>query len=107
MQSSWQRVGSIAEQAADQFYQRLFDQNPDYRELFKGNLRRQGYMLMTMLDTAVNSMSRLEDILPAVQALGQRHVSYGVKEAGRGRGRAVMDPGTGLGDDFIPEVEAA
>ena len=40
---------------------------------------RQGMMLMTSLSLAVSGLSNMDDILPSVRALGERHVSYGVK----------------------------
>ena len=36
-------------------------------------------MLMTSLELAVSSLDEPASILPAVQALGERHLSYGVK----------------------------
>ena len=35
---------------------------------------------MTSLELAVSSLDDMESILPAIQALGERHMSYGVKE---------------------------
>ena len=34
---------------------------------------------MTSLELAVSSFDDMESILPSVQALGERHISYGVK----------------------------
>jgi nitric oxide dioxygenase len=42
-------------------------------------MERQGSMLMTSLSLAVSGLSNMDDILPSVQALGERHFSYGVK----------------------------
>ena len=35
---------------------------------------------MTSLELAVSSLDDMKSILPAVQALGERHISYGVKK---------------------------
>ena len=35
---------------------------------------------MQMLALAVNSLDRMEQLLPVVQSLGTRHVSYGVRD---------------------------
>lgn len=35
---------------------------------------------MTSLELAVSSLDDMESILPAIQALGERHMSYGVKK---------------------------
>ena len=36
-------------------------------------------MLMTSLELAVGSLDEPESVLPSVKALGERHMSYGVK----------------------------
>lgn len=72
-------VRPIANQVAESFYKHLFDGNPHLRKLFMGDMKRQGTMLMTSLDLAVRSLDNMQSILPSVQALGQRHASYGVK----------------------------
>jgi hemoglobin-like flavoprotein len=36
-------------------------------------------MLMTSLELAVSNLDNPENILPAIEALGERHRSYGVK----------------------------
>jgi hemoglobin-like flavoprotein len=78
VQASFEKVRPIADQAAETFYQRLFTIAPQYRMLFKNNMKRQGSMLMSTLGLAVGSLNNLETILPAVQALGRRHAGYGV-----------------------------
>lgn len=109
VKDSWAQVLPISEQAADLFYGRLFELNPAYRELFKGDMQSQGRMLMAMLNTAVNSLERLDDIVPAVQALGQRHVGYGVQEQDYDTvGAALLwTLGQGLGAAFTEELEQA
>lgn len=78
VQASFEMVRPIADQAAETFYQRLFEIAPEYRSLFKNNMRKQGAMLMSTLGLAVGSLNNLEAILPAVRSLGQRHAGYGV-----------------------------
>jgi nitric oxide dioxygenase len=57
----------------------------------------------------VKSLDRLEQVLPAVCALGARHAGYGVREKDYATvGRALIWAlRKGLGDAFTPEVEAA
>ncbi len=109
VKDSWARVVPISEAAAELFYNKLFELNPGYRELFKGDMRSQGKKLMTMINTAVGSLDDLEAVVPAVQALGQRHVGYGVKDEDYGTVATALlwTLGQGLGDAFTPEVEAA
>jgi len=78
VQASFEKVRPIADQAAETFYQRLFEIAPEYRALFKNNIKKQGAMLMSTLGLAVGSLNNLEAILPAVQSLGRRHAGYGV-----------------------------
>ena len=109
VQDSFQKVVPIADAAAALFYGRLFDLDPQLEPLFKGDIVEQGRKLMQMIGTAVRSLDRLEQILPAVQALGARHVGYGVRdEHYETVGRALIwTLRKGLGDAFTPEVEAA
>ena len=60
------------------FYDRLFEIDPKLRKLFKEDVSDQSEKLMQMIATAVNALDKLETIVPTVQALGARHVDYGV-----------------------------
>ncbi len=109
VQSSFAQVAPIADQAAALFYGRLFELDPDLKQLFHGDMTEQGRKLMQMLAVAVNSLNNLDAIVPAVQALGERHVGYGVQPSDYDTvGSALIwTLGQGLGDAFTPEVEAA
>lgn len=72
-------VHPIADKIAESFYAHLFELNPKLRKLFTGDMNRQGTMLMTSLELAVSSLDDPESILPSVKALGERHLSYGVR----------------------------
>jgi hemoglobin-like flavoprotein len=74
------QVRPIADQIAESFYSHMFAIAPHVRRLFTGNMKTQGAMLMTSLELAVSSFDDMKNILPAVQALGERHISYGVKK---------------------------
>jgi hemoglobin-like flavoprotein len=78
VQASFEMVRPIADQAAETFYQRLFEIAPHFRSMFKHDMKKQGAMLMSTLGLAVGSLNKLEAILPAVRSLGQRHAGYGV-----------------------------
>ena len=109
VQDSFRKVAPIAETAAQLFYARLFELDPDLELLFKGNLTEQGRKLMQMLGLVVNSLDRLEQLLPAVRALGTRHVTYGVRDKDYDTvGQALLwTLRKGLGEAFTPDVEAA
>ena len=80
IKTSWAKVTPISEVAADIFYNKLFELDPELKSLFKGNMKDQGRKLMAMINTAVNGLDNLEAIVPAVEDLGKRHVGYGVKD---------------------------
>ncbi len=60
VQDSFRKIAPIAETAAQLFYARLFELDPDLELLFKGNLSEQGRKLMQMLGIAVNSLDRMD-----------------------------------------------
>ena len=109
VQDSFKQVAPIAETAAQLFYARLFELDPDLELLFKGDLSEQGRKLMQMLGLAVNSLDRLEQFLPVVRSLGARHVSYGVRDKDYDTvGQALLwTLRKGLGEAFTPDVETA
>ena len=109
VQESFEKVVPIADAAATLFYGRLFDLDPALESLFKGDMVEQGRKLMQMIGVAVKSLDRLEQVLPAVSALGARHAGYGVREKDYDTvGRALIwTLKKGLGEDFTPEAEAA
>lgn len=109
VQESFKGVLPIADTAAKLFYQKLFELDPELKSLFKGDMDEQGKKLMKMIATAVNALDRLDEIVPAVQALGVRHVSYGVKDKDYDTvGAALLwTLKQGLDDMFTPEVEEA
>jgi len=74
------QVRPIADHIAESFYSHMFEIAPQLRKLFTGNMKTQGTMLMTSLELAVSSLDNMENILSSVQALGERHISYGVKK---------------------------
>jgi len=109
VQGTWKKVLPIADTAAEMFYAKLFSLDPEIKPLFKGDMKSQGKKLMVMIGTAVGGLSQLGTIVPAVQALGQRHVKYGVKDKHYETvGAALLwTLEQGLGDAFTPEVKAA
>lgn len=109
VQASFEMVRPIADQAAETFYQRLFEIAPGYRSMFKHDMKKQGAMLMSTLGLAVGSLNNLEAILPAVRSLGQRHAGYGVTaEHYQPVAEAFLwTLENYLGEDFTPELKEA
>jgi len=79
IQATWTRVLPVADHAAELFYERLFELDPPVRHLFKGDKTEQGRKLIRAIGTVVNSLSRLDEILPAIEDLGRRHAAFGVE----------------------------
>ncbi|WP_440940595.1 globin family protein [Immundisolibacter sp.] len=109
VQQTWKQVDPIRDQAAALFYGRLFELDPSLRPLFKGDMAEQGRKLMNMLATAAMGLDRLDSIVGEVQALGRRHVAYGVQDAHYDTVAAALlwTLEQGLGDAFTPQVKAA
>ena len=109
VQSSWAKVLPIADTAAELFYGKLFELDPSLKTLFTTDIKEQGRKLMQMINTAVSSLTKMEELVPAVQALGQRHVSYGVKDEHYAMvGTALLwTLEKGLGEAFTPPVKEA
>ena len=109
VQNSFRKVEPIADQAAEIFYNKLFEFDPSLRALFKGDLKEQGQKLMATLKVAVNGASDLEKLIPVLHQLADRHVGYGVKPKDYTPvGNALLFTlKTGLGDEFTPELRQA
>jgi hemoglobin-like flavoprotein len=109
VQTSFRKVVPIAGTAADLFYDRLFETAPEVRSMFPKDMKEQKAKLMGMLGTAVSNLHKLDEILPAVKALGERHKGYGVTAAHYAPvGAALLwTLEKGLGPDFTPEVKEA
>jgi hemoglobin-like flavoprotein len=110
IRSTWAAVEPIQDVASDLFYARLFELDPNLAALFaETDMKRQGRMLMQTLAIVVKSLDDLAVVVPAVEALGRRHVAYGVKPADYETvGAALLwTLEHGLGDAFTLEVRAA
>jgi hemoglobin-like flavoprotein len=110
IRASWAAVEPIADTAATLFYGRLFELDPALKRLFRRtDMARQRVVLMGTLAVVVKSLDRLEQVLPAVQALGRRHAGYGVREEHYATvGEALLwTLERGLGDAFTSDVREA
>lgn len=110
VQESWELVVPIADTAAELFYGRLFELDPELKHLFRStDMKEQSRKLMQMLAMAVKGLDSLDKLVPAVEDLGRRHVGYGVKDSHYDTvGAALLwTLEKGLGDGFTPEVREA
>ena len=109
VQRTWDMMAPIADEASRMFYDRLFELDPSLRPMFHGDMQEQGRKLMTMLKIVVNGLTRLDQLVPAVEQLGRRHVRYGVRDEHYDTVAAALiwTLQQGLGVAFTPEVEQA
>ena len=110
IRTSWAAVEPIADAAAGLFYGRLFELDPAIERLFRRtDMPAQRKVLMQTLTVVVKSLDKLEQIVPAVQALGRRHAGYGVREEHYATvGAALLwTLEQGLGDAFTSDVRGA
>lgn len=107
--SSWKQVLPISEKAAELFYGRLFELDPELKPMFNGDMTEQGRKLMSMINTAVNNIANVEKITPALQDLGKRHVDYGVtdKHYATVASALLWTLEQGLGDAFDEDLKEA
>ena len=109
VQDTWSQIESISTQAAQLFYERLFELDPSLRTLFNNDIEKQGKKLVAMIGIAVGSLNKVDALVPAVQALGRRHASYGVRpEHFDTVGTALLwTLEQGLGPSFTPQAREA
>lgn len=109
VQESWSKVLPIAKQAGLLFYQNLFEAAPGIRHLFKPDISEQANKLVTILGYVVSKLSHMEELLPQVQQLGERHNSYGTEPAHyEVVGQClILTLKQGLGAEWTPEIQNA
>jgi len=109
VQSSFAKVKPISEKAAELFYKRLFELEPSFRPLFKGDMKQQERKLMATLALAVEGLRHPNKIIGSVQKLGRQHAGFGVKaEYYDIVGEALLwTLAQGLGEEFTTPVRKA
>lgn len=109
LRKSFQRVEAQGHVAALVFYRRLFEIDPSLRPLFRTDIEAQAAKLMEMLAAALAMMEKPEELRSTLEALGARHVGYGVKEEHYSTVRtALLDMFDAvLGSVFTPALRKA
>jgi hemoglobin-like flavoprotein len=107
--TTFAKLAVMPEVAGALFYERLFAANPNFRPLFKNDMRIQGVKLMTMLALVVYNLPEPGKVLPAIRELAVRHVAYGVRLADYESVREALlwTLQQVLGKDFTPAVQEA
>ena len=79
VQDSFALIAPDRDHVAAIFYERLFKLDAGLRPLFTSNLAEQGHKLMSMLALVVRSLENIGGLVPVMEAMGERHHSYGVR----------------------------
>jgi len=110
IRESWTSLEPVQDVTAALFYARLVELDPALGRLFRNaDMDQQNKILMQTLTVVVKSLDRLDQLVPAIEALGRRHAGYGVRadhyETG---GTALLWAlSRSLGEAFTPETEHA
>ena len=109
VQITFARLAVMPEVAGALFYERLFTTNPNFRPLFKNDMRVQVGRLMTMLTMVVYNLHQPGELLPTIRDLAVRHVKYGVKltDYDALRQALLWTLEQALGEDFTATVREA
>jgi len=110
VQTTWQQVVPIADQAASLFYERLFEFDPDLRAMFaNADMTAQRKKLIQALTVVVSALDHVEEIVPHLEDLGRRHAGYGVTDEHYVTvGRALIwTLEKGFGDDWTTDTSDA
>ncbi|PJZ54271.1 globin family protein [Leptospira adleri] len=107
VKSSFEKVYVNKDEVATLFYSKLFELEPSYKSLFKGDMNEQGRKLMLMLRTLVSGLGDLASLVPVIQDMGKRHLKYGVKTQDYDVvGAALLATlQQGLGAEFTPKLK--
>ena len=109
VQSSFKLIEQDLESAAMMFYDRMFQLEPSLRHMFGNTREEQAQKLSHVLRVVVNALTRIEQILPAVEELGRKHANYGVRQEHYAIGGAALlwTLQSGLGEAFTSEIREA
>ena len=110
IKASWQIFRSIDQElVGDVFYTHLFQDYPQLKALFTTSREIQSVKLVNMLHIIVSRIDRMDELKPEIEALGIRHIRYGVKPM---HYEAVVNAllwtlQTGIGAEWNEEVKDA
>lgn len=109
IQESWDYVITNTQKAGELFYNRLFEESPELRPLFKGDIKDQERKLISLITFAVGKLNNIGEIIADVQALGTRHKQYGVKDEHYGKVASALlwTLEQGLGSKWTDEAKTA
>lgn len=107
LETTFAEVRASQDAAAALFYERLFVNDPSLRLLFTASdMAAQGRKLMAALSLAVNSLRKLDALVPVLEGLAVKHVTYGVERNHYETvGKALIETlSLSFGDRFTAEI---
>ncbi len=109
VRASWAQLQPQADQVGIALYRRMFDNHPDLRHLFKGEMDEQAHKLVRMVDRAVAALDDLEPLDRVIKMMGARHSGYGVDEEDypKMRDALIASLAEQLGDTFSKDACSA
>jgi hemoglobin-like flavoprotein len=109
LRRSFNRIAPQSGIAAMIFYRNLFTVDPSLRPLFHTTIELQGRKFMDSLEYTVASLENPQALIPALEAMGRRHVTYGTKPGHYATVvKALLQTlAQCLEKEFTPAVEAA
>ena len=109
LRESFAQIAPQAHIAALEFYRNLFNLDPSLRGMFHTNIELQGRKLMEALGFTVATLENPKALLPELEAMGRRHLTYGVQDKHYDTVLAAMmlTLRETLGKSFTPEMREA
>ncbi len=109
LRRTFRQIESQGTIAALLFYRTLFQLDPALKAMFHTSLDLQARKLMEALAFTVGSLESPEKLLPMLESMGRRHVTYGVENSQydtvvSALMRMLREV---LGESFTPEVSEA
>ena len=79
IQKDWEALAGKRMQFVHAFYQRLFEQNPDYRALFPASLDAQMEKMVEMFSSVARFADHTDFIRPYLVSVGFAHRKFGIR----------------------------
>ena len=91
------------------FYRNLFALDPSLRAMFQTSIELQSRKLMEALSYTIATLENPAALVPALEAMGRRHVSYGTRDEHYDTVLTALlqTLGESLGSAFTPEIRSA
>lgn len=80
IRESFQSMIPVAKNITNDFYNKLFADNPELKKLFHGNMEDQKEKFIHMISMSVQGLDNEDELVQNLKFLGRKHVNYGVKD---------------------------